>query len=137
MHVANLFLKTYSTCNLEIGETINLSCTQQFAVKNVDACATLQLLINIDDMLELLKEPLVNLSEVVNLVNCVTTVHSLRNHEHTLICRLTKSSIDIFNLKFLVLNETVHALTDHTKTLLKSLLEVATNSHNFTYRLHA
>ena len=88
-------------------------------------------------MFELLQEPLVNLSEVMNLVDSITTMHSLRNHEHTLICRLTKSSIDIFNFKFLVLNETVHALTNHTKTLLQSLLEVAANSHNLTYRLHA
>ena len=87
-------------------------------------------------MLQLLKEPLVNLGKIVYLVYGIALVHSLRDDKHTLVGRLAQSCVDVFNLKFLVLNEAVHALTNHTQTLLNSLLEVATDSHNLTYRLH-
>ena len=87
-------------------------------------------------MLELLKEPLVNLGKVVNLVDCITLVHSLRDDKHTLVGRLAQSCVNIFNLKFLVLNETMHALTYHTQTLLDSFLKIAADSHNLTNRLH-
>ena len=87
-------------------------------------------------MLQLLEEPLVDLCKFVNLVDGITLVHSLRDDKHTLVGRLAQSSIDIFNLKLLVLNEAVHTLTDHAQTLLDSLLEVATDSHNLAYRLH-
>ena len=69
----------------------------------------------------------------MNLVNSISLVHGLGNHEHTLICWLLQGCIDIINLKLLVLNEAVHALTYHTKTLLNGLLEVAADSHHLAY----
>ena len=87
-------------------------------------------------MLEFLEEPLVDLCKFVDLVNGVTLVHSLRDDEHTLVGRLAQSCVDIVNLKFLILYEAVHTLTNHTQTLLDSLLEVATDSHHLAYRLH-
>ena len=84
-------------------------------------------------MLQLLKEPLVDLGKFVNLVYSIAFMHSLGDYEHTLVCRLAKSSIDILNLKFLILNKAVHALTNHAKTLLNGLLKIAANGHNLTY----
>jgi len=77
MHVATLALKTKSTCYLEIGKTIYLCLAQKFLIECIDILL-LQLLINVDNVLELLQEPLVNLSELVNSVNIVLRiVHSL------------------------------------------------------------
>ena len=87
-------------------------------------------------MLKLLEEPLVDLCKFVNLVDGVALMHSLRDDEHTLVGRLAQSCVDIVNLKFLILYEAMHTLTNHTQTLLDSLLEVATDSHNLAYRLH-
>ena len=87
-------------------------------------------------MLQLLEEPLVNLGQIMNLINGVSLVHSLGDDEDTLVSRLAQSSVDVRNLKLLVLNEAVHALTDHTQTLLDGFLEVAADGHNLPYRLH-
>ena len=134
-HAVKLLLQADCTSYLEVGETIDLCRAHQLLVKCI-YIALLHLLINVDDMLQLLEEPLVNLSQLVDIVNGISLVHSLRDDEDTLVCRFTKSSVDIRNLEFLVLNEAVHALTDHTETLLDSLLEVAADSHYLTDRLH-
>ena len=134
-HVAQLLFKTHGTRNLEIGKSIDLGGTQEFLVQSIDV-ALLHRLVDIDDVLQFLEEPLVNLGEFMNLVNSISLVHGLGNHEHTLICWLLQGCIDIINLKLLVLYEAVHALTYHTKTLLNGLLEVAADGHHLTYRLH-
>ena len=72
----------------------------------------------------------------MDLVDGVALMHSLRDDEHTLVGRLAQSCVDIVNLKFLILYEAVHTLTNHTQTLLDSLLEVSTDSHHLAYRLH-
>ena len=134
-HRLELVLKTYGACNLEVGEAVYLSRTQEFLVESVDV-ALLHSLIDVDDVLELLEEPLVDLCKFVNLVDGIALVHSLRDDKHALVGRLAQSCVDIFDLKLLVLNEAVHTLTDHAQTLLDSLLEVATDSHYLAYRLH-
>ncbi len=82
------------------------------------------LLVDVDDMLQLLEEPLVNLGQVVNALDGVALVHSLCDDEHTLVGRLSAKLSSISSISsLLVLYEAVHALTNHTKTLLDSLLE--------------
>ncbi len=134
-HAVKLLLQADCTSYLEVGETIDLSRAHQFLVKSIYV-ALLHLLVDVDDMLQLLEEPLVNLSQFMDIVNGISLVHSLRDDEDTLVCRFTKGGVDIRNLKFLVLNEAVHTLTDHTETLLDSFLEVAADSHYLTDRLH-
>ena len=66
MHVAQLLLQAHGTSYLEVGETINLSGTEQILIKRIDV-ALLHRLVDVDDVLQLLQEPLVNLSKVVNI----------------------------------------------------------------------
>ena len=87
-------------------------------------------------MLEFLEEPLVDLCKFVNLVDGVALMHSLRDDEHTLVGRLAQSCVDIVNLKFLILYEAMHTLTNHTKTFLDSFFKSASDSHHFTHRFH-
>ena len=68
MHRGNLGLQSYGTGNLEIREAIDLGFAEQVGFKGVDVLL-FQSLINIDDMLQLLEEPLVNLRQIVNLIN--------------------------------------------------------------------
>ena len=63
-------------------------------------------------------------------------MHGLGDDEHTLVSGFTQCSVDIGNLQFLVLDKTVHSLTNHSQSLLDSLLEVATDSHHLAHRLH-
>ena len=77
-----------------------------------------------------------NLCQLMYLVYGIALVHSLRDNKHTLVGRLAQSCINILYFKLLVLYEAVHTLANHAQTLLDSLLEVAADSHNLTYRLH-
>ena len=76
MHVAQLLLQAHGTGYLEVGETINLSGTEQILVKSINI-ALLHLLVDVDDVLQLLQEPLVNLGQVVNLIYGIALVHCL------------------------------------------------------------
>jgi len=76
VHVAQLLLQAHGTGYLEVGETINLSRTEQILTDGIDV-ALLHLLVDVDDVLQLLQEPLVNLGQVVNLIYGITLVHCL------------------------------------------------------------
>ena len=54
-------------------------------------------------MLEFIKEPTVNLRQIMYLINGITLVHSLRNDEDTLVSRLTERCIKVGNLQLFVL----------------------------------
>ena len=137
VHRSHLALHANGTGYLEVGEAIDLGLAQQISLQRVDILL-LQTLIDINDMLQLLQEPAVNLRQFMNLVDIVFgQVHRLRDDEDTLIRRLTQSSIDVSNFQLLVLHEAVHALTNHTQALLDSLLEGTADSHHLAHRLHA
>ena len=72
----------------------------------------------------------------MNLVDGVAGTHSLGDDEDALVGRLAQCLVNIGNLQFLVVNEAVHALTNHAETLLDNLLEGATDRHHLTYGLH-
>ena len=136
VHVANLALQSNGAGYLEICKTINLGRTKQFLVQCVDIVC-LQLLININNMLQLLQEPLVYLGQLMDLVYRITLVHSLRDDKDALVGWLAQGGIDIGNLQLLVFYKSVHALPYHTQAFLDSFLKIAANSHYLAHRFHA
>ena len=76
VHVAQLLLQAHGTGYLEVGKTVDLSGAEQILVKSIDV-ALLHRLVDVDDVLQLLKEPLVNLGQVVNLIYGIALVHCL------------------------------------------------------------
>ena len=70
VHVLDLTLETNGTGNLEISKAIDLSLTQQIGFQCVDVLF-LQALVNVDDVLQFLEEPLVDLRQFVNTVDSV------------------------------------------------------------------
>ena len=76
VHVVVFHVEAHGTGYLEVGEAIHLGLAQQLAAERVDV-ALLQPLVDVNDMLELVKEPLVNLRQVVYLVDGVALVHGL------------------------------------------------------------
>ena len=134
-HAMKLLLQANGTCYLEISKAIYLGCTEQLLVESINV-ALLHILIDIDDVLQFLKEPLVYLRQLMDIINTVSLVHCLRYYEDTLVCRLSECCINIVNLQFLVLDKAMHALSYHTESLLYCLLKVTAYSHNLTNRLH-
>ena len=136
VHVRLLFLQSYGTRYLEVGEAVALGLAQQVGA-NVPTLP-FHLLVNVDDVLELLQEPAVNLRQLMDVLNGVLRqVHGLRNDEDALVGRLTQRRINIGNLQFLVLHETMHPLPYHAQTFLYGFLEGTADGHHLTHRLHA
>ena len=136
MHVGHFGLKTYGTRNLEVSEAIDFGRTQQLLVQDIDTGAAFQSFVYIDDVLQLLQEPFVNLGQLVYLINGISLVHGLGNDEHALVGWLAQCLVDVLNLKFFVLHKAVHPLSNHAKSLLDSLFKVAADGHHFSNRLH-
>ena len=135
-HAAEFLLQSDGACYLEIGEAIDLGLEQQLAVESVHVLL-LEGLIDVDDVLEFIEEPAVNLGEFVNAVDVVVRqVHRLRDDEDALVGGLAEGLVDIGNAKFLVLHETVHTLPYHSKTFLYGFLEVAADGHHLAHGLH-
>ena len=134
-HAVKFLLQTYGTGYLEIGESIDLCRAQKFLVEGIDV-ALLHRLIDVDDMLQFLKEPLVDLRQLMYVVNGISLVHSLGYDKHALVGRLAQGGVDIVNLQLLVLHEAVHSLAYHAESLLDCLLEGASDGHHLADRFH-
>ena len=118
---------------MEVCESIHLGIAQKCCVERIDILF-LQLLININDMLELIEEPTVNLGQLVNLVYVVLRqVHRLRDDKDTFVRRLTQRCIDIWNFQLLVLHKSMHSLPNHAQSFLDGFLEVTSYSHYLTH----
>ena len=88
MHVAHLLVETYGTCYLEIRKAIFLCSPEERLVHGIDRGAPVHLIVDVDDVLEFLKEPHINLCHLVDLLRGVDlSLQSFGNHEDTLVCR--------------------------------------------------
>ncbi|EJX09160.1 hypothetical protein EVA_02729 [gut metagenome] len=127
---------TQCTGNLEVGKALNFGLLQQIVAQYIDIATCTKFLIGIVDVFQMFQEPLINLGQFINLVNSITLSKSLFDHEDSLVGWFVQSCVNIVNLQFLVVYETMHALTDHTETLLDTFFESTTDRHHFTNRLH-
>ena len=96
----------------------------------------MQLFGQVNNTLQAVQEPLIDFGKFIDTVYGVALAECLADSEQTLVGRLLECLVQIGKLDALVLNESVHALTDHTDTLLDNLLKAATYRHNLTYGLH-
>ena len=137
MHIAKFLLQAYCTSYLEISKAIYFGCAQEFLVEHIDRGASVEFVVNIHDMLQLLKEPEVYLGHLVNLLHIeYLTFQGLSYDEDSLICRSLEGTFYVVYLQYFVLHKAVHSLTNHTKTLLYCLLEITAYCHNLANRLH-
>ena len=75
-HRLEFVFQPYGTRNLEVGKAIHLCCAEKVLVESIDV-ALLHLIVDVDDVLQLLKEPLVYLCKLMYLVYGITLVHCL------------------------------------------------------------
>ena len=88
-------------------------------------------------MLQALQEPDVNLGKLLDALNTITILQRLCDSKDTQVGGVCQGVVQVVELGVVVAHETVHALTNHTQTLLNHLLKRATDRHNLTHRLHA
>ena len=123
--------------DLEVRETLYLGFAHQVLVNVLEGASCFEFVVGLNDILEFLKEPTVDLCELVQAVDAVTRMQCLREEEDTLVGWSGQSVVEVVHMQLFVLGKTVHALTNHTKTLLDGILEGTTDSHHLAYRLHA
>ena len=70
------------------------------------------------------------------LVNGVTFVHGFRDDKHAFVSRLAEGSVNVGYLQLLVFHKSMHALANHTQSLLDSLFKVASYRHYLAHGLH-
>ena len=122
--------------DLEIGEAFLLGKTEKFLRHILDLVVGVHILVGLDDVLQLVQEPFVDLGEIVDLIYSVAGTHCLGDHEYTLVGRLPESLLQVSDLEFLVADESVRSLTDHSESFLDGLLEAAADGHNLADGFH-
>ena len=89
------------TGNLEIRETLNLGFTKQFVWQIgylfVIISPAMQFFGSLHDIHQFLKEPFINLSQFVYLIDGVAGTKSLRDNKNTFISRFAQSLVDVGN----------------------------------------
>ena len=134
-HAAGRIL--YQAGNLEVRETETFSFTQHIGRKLIDLVVLFNYLWVTVNVFQFLKEPGADFSQIVNLLNGITFFKRCSNGEHAHIGWIGQFVIQIFEFQIVVAYKTVHALSDHTQTLLHNLFEALTDGHDFTDRFHA
>ena len=122
--------------NLIIAESHAFGLTQQILADIFEITCCSQLLLDIVDVSQTAKEPLVNLGQFMQLIDSITLRKCQLNSRQTAVGRINQLGLDIRNMN-VVADKSVQALSDHTHTLLDSLLKGASYGHDLTYRLHA
>ncbi len=89
------------------------------------------------DILQTFDKPSVYLCQFVDALYAVTLFQSLCDSEDTEVCRVCKFFVKILELSVVIAYKSVHALTNHTETLLDEFFERTTYTHDLTDRLHA
>ena len=93
-------------------------------------------MLQVNDMLQSLQEPHVDLCQQLDALDGVTLLECLGDGEDTEVGGVGKFLLEVVELRVVVAHESVHALTDHAQTLLDHLLDAAADTHDLTNGLH-
>ena len=130
------FVLPDGSLDLKIGEALLLGKAQEFHRHVFKSVVGVYILVGLDDVLQLVQEPFVDLGEIVDLIYRVAGAHSLGDHEDAFVGRLPESLLQVGDLEFLVADESVRSLTDHSESFLDGLLEAAADGHNLADGFH-
>ena len=120
--------------DLLVGETELLGLEDVLLLEGLEAAKLLHLLLAVNNVLELVEEPLVDLGKLMDLVNRVVLVdHGLANSQPAAVGRVLELKVEILELVALEPDKAGVNLAD---SLLERLLKGTTDGHNLTNRLH-
>lgn len=129
-----VFSAVDSVGDLLVGETELLSLEHELLLDAVEGSDLLEFVSAVNDVLDLVEEPLVNLAQVVDLVNRVTFVeHGLANSEPAAVGRVLEHVVDVLEVIAL---ETSELGVNHADSLLERFFESTADGHDFTDGLH-
>ena len=129
-----IFSAVDSVRDLLVGETELLGLEHELLLDAVEGSDLLEFVGAVNDVLDLVKEPLVNLAQVVDLVDRVAFVeHSLTNSEPAAVGGVLEHVVDV--LKVITL-ETSELGVNHADSLLERFFESTADGHDFTNGLH-
>ena len=128
------FSLAHNASNYAVCKTSLFCLTQQTRSKLMSSKSTLHL----DDIANLVQEPLVNLGNAVNLFNSNTTTHSLSNYKDTLVINTMDALFNLFVAQSLQLGHFQMSQTNFqgTDSFQQRCFKAAFNSHNLTGSLH-
>ena len=135
LHIARCGFQ-YKAADLEIREAGNLRLFKQTLGKRLQVVVFLQVMLDVNDMLQSLKEPYVNLCKFFYALHAISFLKSLRNGKDTKVGRILQLVVEILKRGVVVAHESVHALPDHSQAFLYHLLKRTSDGHDFAYRLH-
>lgn len=120
--------------NLSVGETHLLSLQDLILLQVLEATGSLELSGAVDNVLQLVEEPLVDLGQLMDLLDRVVLVeHGLADGEPSAVSGVLKLKVEILKLVALESDESGVDLAD---SLLERLLKGSADSHDLTDRLH-
>ena len=90
-------------------------------------------MLEVNDVLKAVEEPLVNLCEFFDALNGVTFFQRLSDSKHAEVSGVGEFFVKVVKRCVVVAHEAVHALTNHAKTLLNDFFEATADRHDFTY----
>ena len=135
LHIARLRLQ-HETANLEVGKSRNLCLLKQGVGQFFERVILLQFVLDVNDMLQALQEPYVNLCQFLDALHGISLFESLCNSEDTQVGGVLQFVVEIVETGVVVTHKSVHSLTNHAQSLLYHLLKRATYCHNLANRLH-
>ena len=135
LHVAVLGLQ-HEAGNLEVAESAALHFEQEIVGQVFQLVVLLQLVLQVDDVLQSLQEPYVNLRQLLDALHGVALFQSLCDGEDAQVGGVGQLVVEVVEAGVVVAHEAVHALANHAQALLNHLLEGAADGHDFAHRLH-
>ena len=136
LHVAGTGFE-HEACNLEVGESGGLHLGEELVGELFQLVEGHELVLQVDDALESLEEPHVDLGELLDALDGVTLLQGLSDGEDAQVGGVLQGVVEVVEAGVVVAHESVHALSDHAQTLLDHLLEGTSDRHDLAHRLHA
>ena len=87
-------------------------------------------------MLEPFQEPHVNLCQFLDALHGISLFEGLCNGEDAEVGGVLQFLFHVVEGGMVVAHKAVHALSNHTQSLLDHLLEGASDGHDFAHRFH-
>ncbi len=122
--------------NLEVAESALFHFEQESVGNVLQPVVLLQFVLQVNDMLEPLEEPNVNLGQLLNSLHAVALFKGLGDGEDAQVGGVGQLGVEIVESGVVVAHESVHALANHAEAFLNHFLERAADGHDFAHRLH-
>ena len=93
-------------------------------------------MLQVNDVLQTVEEPDVNLCQFLDALHGVPLFQCLGDGKDAQVCRILQGIVQVLKARVVVAHKAVHALANHAKTFLNHLFKRAADRHNLAHRFH-